>query len=181
LGLGGIGLSSLMALKALNVEKIIAIDVADEKLLLARSLGATHVINSRDEPCEIKLKKIVADGVDICIESAGTVSTIESGFQLIRKNGGQLLFASHPPEGEKICLAPHDLISGKKIAGSWGGGTRPDTDIPKMFKLFSNAKIPMESLLTKRYPLEDINIALDDLEQGRVFRPLIVMDHFGSD
>jgi len=177
LGLGGIGLSALMALKALGIEQIIAIDVSDEKLDLAKTLGATHVINSRNEDCEFALRKIVDQGVDFCVESAGTVSTIELGFQLIRQNGGKLLFASHPPEGEMIRLAPHELISGKKIGGSWGGGTKPDIDIPRMYQIFSNANIPMESLLTKRYMLEEINDALEDLRTGKVFRPLIVMDH----
>ena len=177
LGLGGIGLSALMALRALGVQKIIAIDVSDEKLSLAKTLGATHIINSKNEDCESVLQNIVNQGVDFCVESAGTVSTIELGFKLIRQGGGQLLFASHPPEGDKIKLAPHELISGKKIAGSWGGGTRPDVDIPKMYHIFSNANIPMGSLLTRRYKLEDINGALEDLRLGRVFRPLIVMDH----
>jgi S-(hydroxymethyl)glutathione dehydrogenase/alcohol dehydrogenase len=177
LGLGGIGLSALMALKALGVKKIIAIDVSDEKLSLARTLAATHVINSQNEDCESALRNIVGQGVDFCVESAGTVSTIELGFKLIRQGGGQLLFASHPPEGDKIKIAPHELISGKKIAGSWGGGTKPDVDIPKMYQIFSNSNIPLGSLLTKRYKLEDINEALKDLRLGRVFRPLIVMDH----
>jgi S-(hydroxymethyl)glutathione dehydrogenase/alcohol dehydrogenase len=177
LGLGGIGLSALMALKALKVQKIIAIDVSDEKLSLARTLGATHLINSQNDDCESALRNIVSDGVDFCVESAGTVATIELGFKLIRQGGGQLLFASHPPEGDKIELAPHELISGKKIAGSWGGGTRPDVDIPKMYQIFSSANIPMGSLLTRRYKLEDINEALEDLRLGRVFRPLVVMDH----
>ena len=177
LGLGGIGLSALMALKALGVQKIIAIDVSDEKLNLARTLGATHLINSQNEDCESALRNIVDQGVDFCVESAGTVSTIELGFKLIRQGGGQLLFASHPPEGHVIKISPYELISGKKIAGSWGGGTRPDVDIPKMYQIFSNANISMESLLTKRYKLEDINEALEDLRLGRVFRPLVVMDH----
>ncbi len=177
LGLGGIGLSALMALKALAVQKIIAIDISDEKLCLARTLGATHVINSQNEDCESTLRNIANQGVDFCIESAGTVGTIELGFKLIRQGGGQLLFASHPPDGDKITLAPHELISGKKIAGSWGGGTKPDIDIPKIYKIFLNASIPMGSLLTKRYKLQDVNNALEDLRLGRVFRPLIVMDH----
>jgi S-(hydroxymethyl)glutathione dehydrogenase / alcohol dehydrogenase len=177
LGLGGIGLSALMALKAVGVQKIIAIDVSDEKLELAKTLGATHVINSRSVDCESELRRMVNQGVDICVESAGTVSTIELGFKLIRQGGGQLLFASHPPEGDKISLVPHELISGKKISGSWGGSTKPDKDIPRMYRIFSNANIPMESLLTKRYRLEDINEALEDLRLGSVFRPLIVMDH----
>ena len=177
LGLGGIGLSALMALKALGAKKIIAIDVSDEKLILAKKIGATHIINSKKQDCESSLRNIVSQGVDICVESAGTTDTIELGFKLIRQNGGQLLFASHPPEGEKIRLAPHELISGKKIAGSWGGGTRPDIDIPKIYQIFANANIPIEAMLTRRYQLEDINMALEDLRMGRVFRPLIVMDH----
>jgi len=177
LGLGGIGLSALMALKVLDIKTIIAIDISDEKLKMAKKLGATHLFNSSNKDFMQTVLDLTRDGADICIESAGQVSTIELGFSLIRKGGGRLLFASHPPEGEMIKLAPHDLISGKEIAGSWGGASSPDEDIPKMFKLFQDAKIPLELLLTKRYSLEQINDALDDLEAGRVFRPLIVMDH----
>lgn len=180
LGLGGIGLSALMAIKAMKVNTIVAIDISDEKLGLAKKLGATHIINADNEDVDIALKNILDRGIDVCVESAGTVQTIELGFQIIRKNGGKLLFASHPPDGQNISLAPHELISGKKIAGSWGGGTKPDIDVPKIYQLFSHAKIPIESLLAKRYSLDQINVALRDLELGRVFRPLIVMDHFDS-
>ena len=177
LGLGGIGLSALMALKALGVRSIIAIDISEEKLSLARQLGATHTFNSLSEGFQRMVLDLTGGGVDICVESGGLVATIELGFSLIRKNGGKLLFASHPPDGEMIRLAPHDLISGKQIAGSWGGATAPDFDIPKMHGLFENAQIPLGALLTKRYTLEQVNEALDDLEAGRVFRPLIVMQH----
>ena len=178
LGLGGIGMSALIALKAIGVRMIIAIDISEEKLELAKQLGATHVfINSTSAGSRQAVLELTSGGADICIESGGQVSTIELGFSLIRKGGGKLLFASHPPEGEMIRLAPHELISGKQIAGSWGGATSPDQDIPGMFKIFQNANIPLGSLLTKRYSLEQINEALDDLEAGRVFRPLIVMKH----
>jgi S-(hydroxymethyl)glutathione dehydrogenase / alcohol dehydrogenase len=177
LGLGGIGLAALMAVKALGVRTIIALDIADEKLALAKQLGASHLFNSSSENVIQSVFQLTNGGADMCVESGGKISTIELGFSLIRKGGGKLLFASHPPEGEMICIAPHDLISGKQIAGSWGGATRPDQDIPQMYNLFKNADIPLDSLLTKRYSLEQINEALDDLEAGRVFRPLIVMDH----
>ena len=87
------------------------------------------------------------------------------------------MFNDVSPEDEMIRLSPHDLISGKQTAGSWGGATAPDFDIPKMHVLFENAQIPLGALLTKRYTLEQVNEALDDLEAGRVFRPLIVMQH----
>ncbi len=177
LGLGGIGLAALMAVKALGVKTIIAIDISDGKLALAKQLGATHLFNSSSEDVQKTVLQLTNGGADICVESGGKVSTIELGFSLIRKGGGKLLFASHPPNGEMIHLAPHDLISGKQIAGSWGGATKPDQDIPRMYNLFKNSDIPLDSLLTKRYSLEQINEALDDLEAGRVFRPLIVMSH----
>lgn len=177
LGLGGIGLSALIALKALGIKMIIAIDCSEEKLVLARQLGATHMFHSMNHGFQQATLDLTGGGADICVESGGQVATIEMGFSLIRKNGGKLLFASHPPEGEMIRLAPHELISGKQIAGSWGGATVPDRDIPKMHTLFQNANTPLSALLTKRYTLEQINEALNDLEAGRVFRPLIVMQH----
>jgi S-(hydroxymethyl)glutathione dehydrogenase/alcohol dehydrogenase len=177
LGLGGIGLSALIALKALGVNKIIAVDFLEDKLRLAKNLGATHTVNSKNADFKHKLFDLTNGGADICIESGGQVATIELGFSLIRKNGGKLLFASHPPDGEMIKLAPHELISGKQISGSWGGGTRPDYDIPKMHSLFLSSNISLDVLLTKRYTLGQINEALHDLDSGKVFRPLIVMDH----
>ena len=177
LGLGGIGLSALMALKALGIKTIIALDIFEDKLALARQLGASQVFNSNSAECKQAVLDLTNGGAAVCIESGGQVASIELGFSLIRKNGGKLLFASHPPEGELIRLSPHELISGKQIAGSWGGATSPDRDIPKMFTLFQAANISLDALLTKRYLLEDVNEALDDLEAGRVFRPLIVMQH----
>jgi S-(hydroxymethyl)glutathione dehydrogenase / alcohol dehydrogenase len=177
LGLGGIGLSALLALGAFACKQVIAIDLSDEKLALAKEFGATQVINpGRDDVFDL-VRRMTDGGVDFCIESAGTVLSIELGFSLIRKGGGKLLFASHPPEGETIKLAPHELISGKHIAGSWGGNSMPDRDIPLIFRVLSDGNLPFNRLITKRYRLEEINEALDDLESGNVFRPLIVMDH----
>lgn len=177
LGLGGIGLSALMALRAFECRQIIAIDVSDEKLALAKDFGASHTVNPLHQNTKDAVLQLTNGGADICIESAGTIASIEMGFSLIRKGGGKLLFASHPPEGEAIRIAPHDLISGKQIAGSWGGASHPDKDVPRMFQVFHEGHIPLDRLLSKRYRLEEINQALDDLEAGKVFRPLIAMDH----
>ena len=121
LGLGGIGLSALMALKALGVNNLIAADILGEKLKMAKKLGVASCLNTSDKKFLTEIKKLTSGGADYCIESAGRVSTIELGFSLIKSGGGKLLFASHPPEGESIRLVPHELIAGKQIAGSWGG------------------------------------------------------------
>ena len=177
LGLGGIGLSALLALKALGVAPIIAIDISDVKLDFAKQLGADYVFNSSKEGVHDSVISLTNGGADYCVESGGLIATIELGFSLVRKGGGKLIFASHPSQGQKITLDPHELISGKRICGSWGGGSKPDVDIPILHSLLEKGNFSLANLITRRYKLEEINDALDDLEFGRVFRPLIVMDH----
>ena len=86
-----------------------------------------------------------------------------------------MYFASHPEQGKFIKIDPFDLISGKKIFGSWGGGTNPDVDIPRLTKSYINGSFPLEKLIAKKYSLNKINDALDDLENGKIFRPIIDM------
>lgn len=183
LGLGGVGLSAIIALKGFDCAQIIAIDISAEKLAMAKNLGATHTLQVGHEDSYnaystliYKVMALTKTGVDICIESAGSVQTIELGFNLIRNGGGRLWFASHPPEGEMIRLSPHDLISGKHIFGTWGGNSFPDRDIPRMTEVFRKGNVPLDRLLTRRYSLDQVNEALADLEAGTVFRPLLVMD-----
>jgi S-(hydroxymethyl)glutathione dehydrogenase/alcohol dehydrogenase len=177
LGLGGVGLSALLALKALGVAPIIAIDISDVKLDFAKKLGADYVFNSSKDDLHDAVIKLTNGGADYCVESGGLVATIELGFSLVRKGGGNLIFASHPSHGDKITLDPHELISGKRIYGSWGGDSKPDVDIPMLHSLLARGNFSLANLITRRYKLEEINDALDDLEFGRVFRPVIVMDH----
>ncbi len=174
-GLGGIGLSALMALSFLKCKNIIAIDVSDEKLNMAKNFGATHMINAKKQNVSIEVLNILGDYADACIESAGKTETIELGFSIIKKKSGKLYFASHPPDGEKISIAPHELIAGKLIFGSWGGGCNPDTDIPKLAEIYLKGQLPLDKLVSKKYKLDNINEALNDLENGKVFRPIIEM------
>ena len=177
IGLGGIGLSAIAMLLSLKIKNIIAIDISAKKLDIVKSWGVNHTIDASKPNIQELVQEIFPDGAEYCIESAGRVSTIELGFSLINRNKGKLLFASHPPEGEKIRLSPHELISGKSISGSWGGAIDPDRDIPILYHNFISADFPLNSLLTKPYSLSDINKALEDLESGKVLRPLIKMEH----
>jgi S-(hydroxymethyl)glutathione dehydrogenase/alcohol dehydrogenase len=75
-----------------------------------------------------------------------------------------------------ISLDPFELICGKRILGSWGGDCRPDSDLPRFGELYRQGKLPLQRLIGRRYRLEDINLALDDLEARRTIRPLIEID-----
>ena len=160
--------------KGFKPKHLIAIDIEDQKLALARQLGANAVINALDENLKQKLYALVgSDGLDYAVEAAGKTSTIELGFELIKKNGGQLIFASHPPKGEKIALEPFDLICGKSIRGSWGGGAKPDRDIAILGEIYKEGRLPLETLLSHHYKLEELNDALNDLEKRSIVRALI--------
>ncbi|MGB5793484.1 zinc-binding dehydrogenase [Poseidonibacter sp.] len=173
-GLGGIGLSSLMATKLFNFEKIIAIDIEDKKLELAKEFGATHVINSKTQDVSKMIQELTSNqGLDYAVEATGLCRIIEIAFKNVKNAGGLCVFASHPQNGDLIKLDPFDLICGKQIKGSWGGDCNPDRDLPKFFELYNQGKLPLEKLLEKRYTLDEINQALNDLENREVTRPLI--------
>jgi|TARA_B110001450_G_scaffold116638_2_gene110268 S-(hydroxymethyl)glutathione dehydrogenase/alcohol dehydrogenase len=177
IGLGGIGLSAILMLLAKKVQNIIAIDISNEKLEMVKNWGVINVFHSDSKDLHKKIMNLTEGGLDFCIESAGQINTIELGFALLKKSGGELLFASHPPQNEKISLSPHELISGKRISGSWGGGTQPDKDFPALSKMLMPNRGLLNSLITQRYSLDQINLAIEDLSLGRVFRPLIEMEH----
>jgi len=173
-GLGGIGLSALMAAALFNCRTIIAIDINESKLELAKDFGATHLINaSMENPVKTVREITNGRGADYSIEAAGTTQTIEQAFKAVRKNGGTAVFASHPKEGDLIKLDPFDLISGRRIIGTWGGSCKPDEDIPHFAKLYRDGSLPLEKLLTNQYSLENINQALEDLEHRKIARALI--------
>ena len=173
-GLGGVGISALLATQLYNPQMVIALDVETAKLELAQELGATHVIDiNKGDPLPTIFQLTNSKGVDYGLEAGGTTKTIEQAFAAVRDLGGLCVFASHPEEGEKICLEPHMFHRGKQIQGSWGGGTIPDTDIPKLAALYRANKLPLEKLISHSCKLEEVNRALDDLEQKKVVRILI--------
>ena len=177
-GVGGIGLSAIMAANALGCCTIIAVDIEDHKLETAKELGATCIINNRDGYALDKILKISKnEGVDFSIEATGQVIVAETAFQVVKNNGGLCILAGHPAHGEKARIDPFDLIKGKRLQGSWGGDCKPDRDIPLWGKLYLEGSLPLEKLVSHRFSLENINQALDGLELGTLKRAIIEMKH----
>lgn len=172
-GVGGIGMCALMASAMHDFAKVIAVDISDEKLTLAASLGAHVTVNSRKRDALAAIREETGgEGADYAVDASGVTQVIELAFAATHRTG-TTIFASHPPAGETIALDPHALISGKQIRGSWGGGSDIDRDVPVFAALYRSGKLPLDRLISRRYSLDEINEALDDLEQGRVVRPVI--------
>lgn len=177
LGLGGVGLSALLTLISLGYKNVIAADSSHSKLNFVEKLPIICALDPTDTKFDNHMREIAPEGVDVCIEAVGQIDTIELGFRLVKRGGGKLVFASHPPSGELIRIDPYELISGKSISGTWGGSSRPDVDVPLLVKLLEPWREYLTLLIAEQYRLEDVNSALDDLEASQTFRPLIVMDH----
>jgi S-(hydroxymethyl)glutathione dehydrogenase/alcohol dehydrogenase len=173
-GVGGIGLSAVLVGRLCEASPLIAIDVVERKLAEARRLGATHVVDARHiEPLAAILELTGGRGVDCAIEAAGRRQTMETAFRSVRDQGGLCILAGNLRHGEQIAVNPYDLIRGKRIAGTWGGETHPDRDIPRYAGWFLEGRLPLGELISREYRLEEVNDALADLEQGQVARALI--------
>lgn len=173
-GVGGVGLSAVVALRSAGCSMIVAVDREASKLNMASRLGATHTVDAGKRSALDAIQGLTdGKGVDYSVDASGRVEGIEQAFEAVRKFGGLCVFASHPPAGDKIALDPHALISGKQIRGSWGGASRPDADIPKLLLLARQQRIPLSDMITHRYGLEQVNEGLAMLETGRAGRVML--------
>lgn len=174
-GLGGVGLSAVLAAVAGGAGEVIAIDVNEAKLEMAKSLGATQVFNSRDEGHVEAVRAVTSGGVDISIETAGVIPALESAMAVTRR-GGHTITASLANPQAKISLTPvHLVVEERSLRGSFLGGGVPARDIPRYIKLFQQGKLPVDRLMTSTGPLEDINAAFDLLDRGETIRHVITM------
>jgi S-(hydroxymethyl)glutathione dehydrogenase/alcohol dehydrogenase len=174
-GAGGIGLCAVAGASIAGCKPIIAVDVNDKKLELAREMGATHCINSIESDPVEEIGKIHEGGLDFTIESSGIPKVMAQALECVRNQGGSTVIIGNAHHGEKLCFDPSQLNMGKRLLGTWGGDNIPDKHFPYYMELISSGKLNLNPLISKIYPLEEINEAIDDLETGKVIRPLIDM------
>jgi len=163
-GLGGVGLSALLAARIHEPKIIVGIDKNEFKIkYLKKFFGKKIKLLS-------KIKN--SNYFDYAIETSGSVKGIETCINLLNKKG-KCVFASHPPKNERIKLDPFDLIKGKKIEGSWGGKVNFDKHLKSLVKILSSNKKIKELFFKKEYTLDNINEAFSDLKKGKILRALI--------
>jgi len=174
-GIGGIGLNIVQGSALVNALKIIAVDVYDTKLATAQKFGATHLINAKKEDPVKKIKELTdGKGVDYAFESAGLKETMEQAYQAAC-NTGLINLVGNPAYNEKICIDAAQTHYGKKLIGGHGGHTRPDVDFARYISLYKAGKLKIDELITHRYPLEEVNKAIEDMLTGHVGRAIIVL------
>lgn len=167
-GAGGVGLNIVQAANLAGAHPIVAVDLHDSRLLLARKMGATHLVNSSNGDAEQAVREIAgAEGLDCFIDNTGIPAIIELGYR-ITKPRGRVTLVGVPQKGSDISLHSLPLHFGKVLSGSHGGEAVPQEDIPRYLRLLYARKISLAELITDVVPLGEINQAIDAMRAGRV-------------
>lgn len=174
-GCGGIGLCAIAAAVAAGCNPVIAVDLLDGKLEMAKSMGATHIVNANDPDFPALIADICPGGLDFAVESSGQTEVMAAALAAVRTFGGTAVIVGNPKFGEQLVLDPWQIIMGKRLVGAWSGDDDFDRDLPAFVEMILSENFDADVLLSKPYALTSINDAVDDLEAGRVGRPLIDM------
>lgn len=172
IGSGGVGLNIVQFAALVGAHPIIAVDRLANKLEMAKSFGATHVIDtSAGADLAAAVKAIVGDkGVDKVIETTGVKQLIEIGYELTHADGTCVLVGV-PREKVEIKTLP--LHFNKVLTGSEGGSCKPDRDIPRLMRLTDAGKISFDGIITHEFTLDQVNDALDLMRTGKSGRVLL--------
>ena len=175
IGCGGVGLAAVQGARIVGAEPIIAIDVIDEKLRLAASLGASDTINAtRSDPVTLVRDLTSGYGVHHAIEALGTMATARSAFEMLRRGGAATIVGLIP---DQILQIPTDeLFYERRVQGSVMGSNRPRRDIPRYVEMFLDGALNLDDMVTRRIGLDALNGAFDEMRAGTAVRSLVVFD-----
>jgi S-(hydroxymethyl)glutathione dehydrogenase/alcohol dehydrogenase len=173
-GTGGVGLNVIQGAALVGAEKIIAVDLLDNKLELAREMGATHGVNASKIDPVVRTKELTAgQGVDYAFEVVGLPETISQAVEVLRKRGVAVILGVTQRETTIPLETFPMLFQERTVMGSIYGSSRPRIDIPTLIDLYMAGKIKLDPLLTRTYPLEQINEAYDALKRGETARSVV--------
>ena len=173
-GLGGVGLAALLGANAAGARQIVAVDLSDEKLELAKALGATHTFNAGSPNCKDEIRQASGGGVAFAFEFAGSVRALELAYGITRR-GGMTVTAGLPPPSATFPLPPVNLVAEERtVKGSYIGTCVPSRDIPRYIDLYRQGKLAVNRLMSGRLKLEEINRGFDLLNEGKAVRQVVV-------
>lgn len=176
-GLGGVGLSALMGAVAAGASQVVAVDLSDDKLALARRLGATDVVNAGAEGAVETLREMTGGGVDHALEMVGSAKALEFAYRVTRR-GGTTVTVGLPASSQNISLPVWQMVAEERtLKGSYLGSCVPRRDIDRFVALYRAGRLPVDQLLTGRLSLDQINEGFDRLARGEAIRQIITMNH----
>jgi alcohol dehydrogenase len=172
-GLGGVGLASVLGAVAAGARRVVVVDVNDEKLELAASLGATDGFNAADPELVDRVKKATGGGVDFAIEMAGSTRAFETAYRITRRGGTTVTAGLPHPSATWAMPVTHLVAEERTIKGSYIGTCVPQRDLPRYIDLYQRGKLPVNRLMSGRLRLEQLNEGFDLLHEGKAVRQVL--------
>lgn len=155
-GCGAVGLSIISACNFLDVKNIVAVDVDNKKLKLAKKLGANFLLNLNEKSLKKYINQKFLNKIDYFFECSGLTKNISDGFEALNAKGKEILIGV-PPHNKKSNFYTLDINLGKKLIGCKGGDFNPDKDLKSFFRILRSSKYKVKEHITKIIKLDDIN------------------------
>jgi alcohol dehydrogenase len=175
LGLGGVGFSALLAAVACGARDVVALDLSDDKLAIARELGATATVNASNPGAADEVRALTKGGVDFAFEMAGAIPAMELAWRVTRR-GGSTVTAGLPHPDKRFALPPVQMVAEERtLRGSYIGSAVPARDIPRYIALYRRGRLPVDRLMGERLTLDDINRGFDRLATGQALRDVVLI------
>jgi aryl-alcohol dehydrogenase len=172
-GIGNVGMSAVLAAVVCGCTTIIAVDVNADRLKKAKEFGATHTVNAGEgDPVETILE-ITGAGAQYSLECVGNPKVLRQAVDVLPRLGVCGLTGVVPP-GTEVGLNMDLIMNARTVTGILGGDAIPELFIPKLIELHGQGRFPFDRMITF-YPFEEINRAVEDMEMGRVMKPVLRM------
>jgi len=178
-GLGGIGLSAVQGAVMAKAERIIAIDINEDKFELAKQLGATDLVNPKKHSAPIQevINEMTDGGVDYSFECVGNVDLMRAALECCASGWGESVIIGVAGAGKEIRTRPFQLVTGRTWKGTAFGGVKGRTELPGYVDNYMNGKLEIDKMITHTMGIQDINHAFDLMHEGKSIRSVI---HYGK-
>jgi Zn-dependent alcohol dehydrogenase len=176
IGLGGVGLNSVLGALVAGAGQVIAVDLDDGKLETAKALGASEGFNPSDPDCINQIRALTGGGVDCAIEMAGSEKALELAYQITRRGGMTVTGGLAHPD-RKVSIQQVSLVAEERtLKGSYVGSCVPVRDVARYVSLFRQGRLPVDKLLSDTLTLDQINEGFERLADGKAIRQIILFD-----
>lgn len=172
IGCGGVGLMIVNAALIAGASRIIAVDRVPAKLALARTMGATDVIDAGEGDTVERVRELTRGGVHYSFEAIGLKPTVEQAFRMVRQ-GGTATVVGVAPVGTEFAIGAMDLLQERKLQGSYMGSNHFPVDTPRLVDLYMQGRLKLDALVSRRIALEQVNDAFDEMRTGQLARSVI--------
>jgi S-(hydroxymethyl)glutathione dehydrogenase/alcohol dehydrogenase len=175
IGCGGIGLNCIQGAAIAGAGRVIAVDRVQEKLQLAKTFGATDLIDASDGTAVEQVQELTGGGVHYAFEAIGLKATAQDAFAMLRR-GGTATVIGMIPIGESVEIPGFELLYEKRLQGSNMGSNRFRVDMPRYIDLYMDGRLKLDELVSQRIALTDVNEGFEAMKTGSVARSVIVFE-----